>query len=80
MLDKLRAGVYIDNVKTNKCKIKLLSKLDKNTWLEVRLKEGRNRQIRKMFEVVGHDAIRIIRTDSAPLSLARFRSGAPLSE
>jgi len=75
-LDKLRAGVFIDNVKTNKCKIKVLSKLDKNSWLEVRLKEGRNRQIRKMFDVVGHQAIRIIRTQFGPLELGALPVGA----
>jgi 23S rRNA pseudouridine2605 synthase len=76
VLDKLRAGVFVDNVKTNRCKIKVLSKLDKNSWLEVRLKEGRNRQIRKMFETVGHDALRIIRTEFGPLELGALPVGA----
>ena len=76
VLDKLRAGVFIDNVKTNRCKIKVFSKLDKNTWLEVWLKEGRNRQIRKMFEAVGHEAVRIIRTGFGPLELGMLPVGA----
>lgn len=76
VIEKLKAGVYIDNVKTNKCKIKLLDRLDKNTWLEMRLKEGRNRQIRKMFELVGHDAIRIIRTEFGTLELGALPVGA----
>lgn len=75
-LGRLRAGVYIDNVKTNRCAIRLLDRLDKNTWLEVRLREGRNRQIRKMFEVVGHDAIRIIRTAFGPLELGALPVGS----
>ncbi len=54
----------------------MLSKLDKNSWLEVRLKEGRNRQIRKMFEAVGHQAIRIIRTEFGPLELGALPVGA----
>jgi len=76
VLEKLKSGVYIDNVKTNKCGIRLLERLDKNTWLEVRLKEGRNRQIRKMFEVVGYDAIRIIRTAFGPLELGALPVGS----
>jgi 23S rRNA pseudouridine2605 synthase len=76
VLDKLRAGVFIDNVKTNRCKMKVFSKLDKNTWLEVWLKEGRNRQIRKMFEAVGHEAVRIIRTGFGPLELGMLPVGA----
>ena len=75
VLDKLRAGVFIDKVKTNKCKIKVVSKLDKNSWLEVQLKEGRNRQIRKMFEAVGHEAVRIIRTAFGPLELGTLPIG-----
>jgi pseudouridine synthase len=76
ILDKLRAGVFIDAVRTNRCKIKVFSKLDKNSWLEVRLKEGRNRQIRKMFEAVGHEAVRIIRTGFGPLELGALPVGA----
>ena len=76
VLDKLRAGVFIDNVKTNRCKIKVFSKLDKNSWLEVWLKEGRNRQIRKMFEAVGYEAVRIIRTGFGPLELGALPVGA----
>ena len=76
VIEKLKNGVYIDNVKTNKCGIKLLDRLDKNTWLEVRLKEGRNRQIRKMFEVVGYAAIRIIRISFGPLELGALPVGS----
>ena len=76
VLDKVRAGVFIDNVKTNRCQVKVVSKLDKNSWLEVRLKEGRNRQIRKMFEAVGHETIRIIRTGFGPLELGALPVGA----
>ncbi len=76
VIEKLKNGVYIDNVKTNKCGIRVLDRLDKNTWLEVRLKEGRNRQIRKMFEVVGYAAIRIIRTSFGPLELGALPVGS----
>ena len=53
-LASLRQGIYMDNIKTNKAKIKIVNKLPKNTWLEVVLWEGRNRQIKKMFEAIGH--------------------------
>lgn len=76
VIEKLRSGVFIDSVKTNTCRIKVLDRLDKNTWLEVRLKEGRNRQIRKMFEVVGYDALRIIRIAFGPLELGALPVGS----
>ncbi len=76
IVEKLRSGVFIDGVKTNTCRIKVVDRLDKNTWLEVRLKEGRNRQIRKMFEVVGYDALRILRTAFGPLELGSLPVGS----
>jgi len=75
-LEKLRNGIYIDNIKTNRSKIKIINKLPKNTWLEVVLWEGRNRQIKKMFEAIGHRSLRIIRTEFGPLSLKDLAQGS----
>jgi len=75
-LEKLRNGIYIDKIKTNKAKIKIINKLPKNTWLEVVLWEGRNRQIKKMFEAIGHRSLRIVRTDFGPISLKNLSSGS----
>ena len=75
-LEKLRNGIYIDNIKTNKAKIKIINKLPKNTWLEVVLWEGRNRQIKKIFEAIGHRSIRIVRTEFGPLSLKNLSQGS----
>ncbi len=57
-LEKLRKGVSIAEkggrrVRTAPAKIRLIREGD-NPWLEVTIVEGRNRQIRKMFEEVGH--------------------------
>ncbi len=73
---KLTNGIYVDNVKTNKCKIKVVNKLPKNTWLEVILWEGRNRQIKKMFETIGHRTLRIIRTEFGPITLKNLPQGS----
>ena len=51
-LAKLRKGVEIDGVMTKKCKVKVLEKDEKSTRVEITITEGRNRQIRKMFESV----------------------------
>lgn len=42
----------IDGVMTKKCKVKVLEKDEKSTRVEITITEGRNRQIRKMFESV----------------------------
>jgi len=75
-LVRLREGIFIDNLKTNKVKIKIVNKLPKNTWLEVVLWEGRNRQIKKMFEAIGHRSLRILRTDFGPISLKNLDQGS----
>lgn len=75
-LEKLRAGVRIPEgegknaryVRTSPARVALF-KRGENPWFEVTLIEGRNRQIRKMFEVVGHRVEKIKRVKYGPLQL-----------
>lgn len=72
-IEKLRRGVSIAEkggrrVRTAPAKIRLIREGD-NPWLEVTIAEGRNRQIRKMFEEVGHHVEKIRRVQYGPLSL-----------
>ena len=53
-LVKLRSGVYIDGVKTQKCNIRLIETLKTGSKLHITITEGRNRQVRKMFESIGN--------------------------
>ncbi len=53
----LRAGVVIDGVRLSKCKVKKLDFKDNITKLEITIFEGKNRQIRKMFEAVGFKVV-----------------------
>lgn len=57
-----------DAVKTQPAKIRLLREAV-NPWYEVTLIEGRNRQIRRMFEQVGHHVEKIKRVQYGPLKL-----------
>ena len=72
-LDKLRHGVSIAEkggrrVRTAPAKIRLIREGD-NPWLEVTIIGGRNRQVRKMFEEVGHHVEKIRRVQYGPLAL-----------
>jgi 23S rRNA pseudouridine2605 synthase len=81
-LEKLRGGVSIQTedgrrVKTAPAGIRLI-KEGNNPWYEVTLIEGRNREIRRMFEKVGHHVEKIKRVRYGPLALdvptGQFRS------
>ena len=55
-------------VKTAPCELRLLREAE-NPWYEITLVEGRNRQIRRMFEQVGHHVEKIKRVRFGPLVL-----------
>jgi 23S rRNA pseudouridine2605 synthase len=70
---KLRAGVSIatddgKRVKTGPAAVRIVKEAA-NPWYEITLIEGRNRQIRRMFEAVGHHVEKIKRVRYGPLTL-----------
>ena len=72
-LARLRAGLFIASeggkrVKTAPAKIRVIREAA-NPWYEVTLTEGRNRQIRRMFEEIGHHVEKIKRVRYGPLEL-----------
>jgi 23S rRNA pseudouridine2605 synthase len=72
-LSRLRSGLFIvvpggRRVKTAPAKVRLIREAN-NPWYEVTLIEGRNRQIRKMFEEIGHRVEKIKRVRYGPLEL-----------
>src|SRR5580700_7655598 len=81
-LTRLRGGLSIatdqgKRVRTSPAKIRLVKDAP-NPWYEITLIEGRNRQIRRMFEEVGHHVEKIKRVKYGPLALdvppGEFRS------
>ena len=75
-LKALREGVEIEpGVITKPAVVKIGRQTDKNTWLEFRISEGRNRQIRKMCEAVGFRVSRLRRVAIGPLTIKGVRSG-----
>ena len=70
---KLRAGVSIatddgKRVRTGPAAVRVIKEAA-NPWYEITLIEGRNRQIRRMFEAVGHHVEKIKRVKYGPLTL-----------
>lgn len=71
----IRAGVVIDGVRLSKCKVKVVEALEKDTKLEVVISEGKNRQVRKMFDAVGLNVVFLKRTKIGDLRLGGLTRG-----
>lgn len=71
ILQKWREGVILEGKKTLPCEIRVLKtgSKDESTLLEVILKEGRNRQIRRVAEQLGYPVIQLHRSAIGPIQL-----------
>jgi 23S rRNA pseudouridine2605 synthase len=74
-IKRLEAGVMLEEGKTAPCKIDIEKFNPRETWLRVVLHEGKKRQIRRLFEGIGHRVIDLERTDYGPLSLGLMKPG-----
>ena len=71
----LQLGVELDGKKTARCKIHQIRVVDNCSLLEVKLREGRNRQIRRMFELYEYNVDKLDRIAFGPLTLAGLKRG-----
>src|SRR5881398_1423659 len=72
IIDKLRRGITLDGKRTLPCDITPIKTTGKtadegNSWWEVKLREGRTQQIRKMFQAVGHPVSKLKRVAIGPI-------------
>ena len=74
-LKELEAGVYLEDGKTAPCRAKLKAQTKHNAQIEITLHEGRNRQVRRMLESVGHPVRALRRVKFAELDLSGVPSG-----
>ena len=85
-VQKLRDGVMLDDgLKTLPARVRVVKHNPGTTWLEIVLTEGRNRQVRRMLEAVGHkvDQLRRVRIGGVDLGMLeagkiRFLSDAEI--
>jgi 23S rRNA pseudouridine2605 synthase len=80
LVDKLQRGITIDGKRTLPCEIKRMKTTGRrddegNSWFEVKLREGRTHQIRKMFKAVGHPVSKLRRVAIGPLTDPSLTAG-----
>lgn len=71
-LRRLREGIELDDVTTSPARAALLDP----SVLRLTIHEGRNRQVRRMCEAIGHPVVRLIRTRIGPLADRSLEPGA----
>lgn len=76
-IQKLRYGVVIDGIRTKRAKVKLKSidKKKKTSIVEITIHEGKNHQIKKMFESLGYNVTKLRREKYANLDLKGLMVG-----
>ncbi len=73
--ERMRQGVNIGDVVTQPCQVKEIKRNPHNSWLEITIHEGKNRQVRRMIDFFGHGVLRLIRVGIGPLQLGDLPKG-----
>ena len=73
--EKLEKGVYIDGKKTAPARVEVKEHRRNTSIVEIAIHEGRNRQVRKMCEAVGHEVLVLKRVSIAGVELGRLPEG-----
>lgn len=74
-LRTLARGVDLEDGGTAPAQVDLLDRMAGSALIEITIHEGRNRQVRRMFEAVGHPVVRLARTAVGPVRLGRLKPG-----
>jgi len=77
ILDSLVKGIKTDEGDVLRAKAaRIVRGGERRTWVEIVLDEGRNRQIRRMFEQLGIEVLRLVRIAIGPLTLGDLPKGS----
>ena len=74
-IQRLRAGVELSDGPTRAAEVKRVRDSGKYTHLEIRITEGRNRQVRRMLEAIGSKVLKLVRVSLGPLTLEGLQIG-----
>lgn len=74
-LGRLRRGLRLPDGPTAPARVTIEAKLENKTRLKITLREGRQRQVRRMFEAIGHPVDKLSRISIGPVRLGALKTG-----
>lgn len=75
-LERLQKGLDLeDGTRTKPAQCRVMSSNEGSTWLELTIREGKNRQVRRMGLAIGHEVVKLRRTRVGPVELGDLASG-----
>ena len=72
---QLLRGVELDDGEAKAARVTVVDRRPGGTLVEITITEGRNRQVRRMFDAVGSKVLRLVRVSLGPLMLGRLKPG-----
>ena len=74
-LDNFQDGLRIGDYTTSPSKIRILRKIDADCLVEITIKEGKNRQVRKMCSAIGHPVLELKRIKMGKINIGNLKVG-----
>jgi len=74
-MNQFRNGLAIEDYVTSEAKIDIVRKFDDNSIVKIEIHEGKNRQVRKMCEKIGHKVLKLRRIRIGNLSIGELKPG-----
>ena len=75
-LEALAGGITIDGIRYGEISARLDRQMPSNAWLNIAIREGKNREVRRIMEHLGHQVSRLIRVSYGPFQLGDLRAAA----
>ena len=74
-LAELKHGITVEGVRYGEIEASLETQMNSNAWLTIAIKEGKNREVRRIMEHLGHPVSRLIRLSYGPFQLGNLDKG-----